>query len=198
MVFLRIQSGFILCLLVLFSACSGEEDVSSHTKEAVETPAKAPEAPAKAPAEAPKEKPAEKTPSIPEPVAKAAAIDGPPAMEIKLGPKGNTMYFDQTELRASADKKVRLVFNNTATMPAMQHNVIIVTKGTVDALSKKALIAGTKGGWVPNDPDVLAATGLTKPGESSSVDFVLAAGTYEYFCSYPGHAAMMRGTLIIE
>jgi azurin len=83
-------------------------------------------------------------------------------------------------------------------MPAMQHNVIIVSQGSVDAMSKKALMAGTKGGWVPKDPAVLAATGLTKPGESSFVDFVLAAGTYEYFCSYPGHAAMMRGTLIIE
>jgi azurin len=48
---------------------------------------------------------------------------------------------------------------------------------------------------------VLAATRLIGGGETASVTFFVASmkpgEEYAYFCSFPGHASMMRGTLAL-
>jgi azurin len=52
-----------------------------------------------------------------------------------------------------------------------------------------------------DDLRVIAHTKLLGGGESESVSVSLAklkAGeTYAYFCTFPGHAALMKGTLAI-
>ncbi|MNF19483.1 Azurin [compost metagenome] len=51
----------------------------------------------------------------------------------------------------------------------------------------------------PGDARVIAHTKVIGGGEKDSVTFdvsKLAAGTaYTYFCSFPGHFAMMKGSL---
>ncbi len=51
----------------------------------------------------------------------------------------------------------------------------------------------------PGDTRILAHTKLIGGGESDSVTFdvskIAAGGNYAYFCSFPGHWAMMKGTL---
>jgi azurin len=51
----------------------------------------------------------------------------------------------------------------------------------------------------PGDDRVIAHTKVVGGGESDSVTFDVAklkAGQdYMFFCSYPGHAALMKGTL---
>ncbi|MNP85809.1 Azurin [compost metagenome] len=52
-----------------------------------------------------------------------------------------------------------------------------------------------------DDPRIIAHTKMVGGGESASVTFEvskLAAGeSYEFFCSFPGHVSMMKGTLAL-
>jgi azurin len=53
----------------------------------------------------------------------------------------------------------------------------------------------------PEDADkVIAATKMLGPGETDTVSFTApAAGTYDYICTFPGHAmAGMRGVLTVK
>jgi len=48
--------------------------------------------------------------------------------------------------------------------------------------------------------DVLAHTKLLGPGESESISFTAPTieGEYEYVCTFPGHFAMMRGSMEVK
>ncbi|MCY1552809.1 Azurin [compost metagenome] len=52
-----------------------------------------------------------------------------------------------------------------------------------------------------DDARIIAHTKMIGGGESDSVTFEvskLAAGeSYEFFCSFPGHVSMMKGTLAL-
>jgi uncharacterized cupredoxin-like copper-binding protein len=60
----------------------------------------------------------------------------------------------------------------------------------------------TNGGGSQHDlyqPDMDAQTPLLNPGESGSVVINLPAGTYQFWCTVPGHRdAGMTGTLTVE
>jgi azurin len=51
------------------------------------------------------------------------------------------------------------------------------------------------------DKRVLAATPLVGGGQSTSVKFPVSrltkGGDYTFFCSFPGHYALMKGKLIV-
>jgi len=53
-----------------------------------------------------------------------------------------------------------------------------------------------------NDPRVLAHTKVIGGGETTRVRFptqrLRKGGDYTFFCSFPGHFAMMKGTLIFN
>jgi len=123
------------------------------------------------------------------------------AETVTIHPKGNQMKFKETEFSVPADTEVELVFENTATSPSMQHNVIVLSEAPSQDLFKRIGQAGVKAGagnnYTPDDPAILAATGLAKPGETTSVTFTTPseAGEYGYVCTYPGHWAMMQGTM---
>ena len=47
--------------------------------------------------------------------------------------------------------------------------------------------------------DVLAATKLLGPDERDTITFTAPKpGVYQYLCSFPGHFAMMRGTMTVK
>ena len=69
------------------------------------------------------------------------------------------------------------------------------------AIVNAGLAAGFTRGFVPeNDQRVIAATHLVGGGESATVQFSTAAlvpgGRYSFFCSSPGHSAVMRGRFL--
>lgn len=82
----------------------------------------------------------------------------------------------------------------------MGHNVVLTTTEDYPDTAAAGLAAGADAGYLPSDDDrVIAATDMIGGGESSSVTFStdsLEQGTeYTFFCSFPGHSALMRGTL---
>jgi azurin len=118
----------------------------------------------------------------------------------------DTMQFDIKTFEVKAGEPVTLTLNNTGNLPkiAMGHNLVILKKGiSAIAFGQKALGAGANAtNPLPDSvkDDVLANTKLLGPGESDTVTFTAPkeTGSYEYVCTFPGHFAMMRGTMIVK
>jgi azurin len=123
---------------------------------------------------------------------------------VTLHPKGNQMKYKEKEFTVAPGETIKLVFENTATSPSMQHNVVVVNS-TEDAVFRRVGEAGMQAGsandYVPKDDDaILAYTPMSKPGETVSVTFPVPeeTGEYGYLCTFPGHWATMQGTMIVE
>lgn len=192
--------------LIAFSlaACGGEEAPAPADKPAAEKPA---DKPADKPAtEKPADKPADGAADAAGDKAEAGGPVGSAAVKdegqevgtsLDLSPKGDEMLYAVSELKAKAGL-TRITLKNTATLPAMVHNVVIVKAGQEDAVGQAAIGAGAGNNWVPEHEAVLAASTLTNPGEETTLVFDLPAGEYSFICTYPGHYATMRGKLIVE
>jgi azurin len=117
----------------------------------------------------------------------------------------DTMKFSQTEIKAKAGQSVTVTFKNVGTLPktAMGHNFILLKSDDLaQGFIQDSLQAGETD-YIPENhkDDIIAHTKLLGPGESESVTFTAPskAGTYPYFCSFPGHYAVgMKGELVVE
>jgi azurin len=114
------------------------------------------------------------------------------------------MKYDVTSIDATAGQKVTVTLINIGTLPkvAMAHNFVLLKAGTdLSAFATAALTHQDTGYLPPEMADkVIVASKLVGPGESDTVSFTApAAGTYDYICTFPGHAlAGMRGTLNVK
>ena len=82
----------------------------------------------------------------------------------------------------------------------MGHNVVVAQGSDREAIATDGMAAGIDGNYVKaDDARVIAHTKLVGGGGTSSVTFpvsrIQGAGPYEFFCSFPGHWAVMKGTI---
>lgn len=110
------------------------------------------------------------------------------------------LKFDTPLLTARAGSRVRLVFRNS---DDMLHNFVLCAPGRGEAVGNAALALGLDGAaknYVPETADVLFHTALILPGGSDTIFFAAPAtpGDYEFICSFPGHATLMRGIFRVE
>lgn len=110
------------------------------------------------------------------------------------------MKFDKAEIVVAADcTEVNLTLKHTGKLPvtAMGHNWVLTETASFQAVATAGASAGPAANYVPNDARVLAHTKLVGGGESTSIKFSTAAlkkdGDYTFFCSFPGHWAVMKG-----
>ena len=170
------------CVLAL-AACGGE---SEPADQAAATPA-------------PESVAAEATaPDVA--VADAAA----PAADCSVQVTGNdAMQFDTSSIDVpSSCSEFTITLHHAGQMPvaAMGHNVVVSLASDREAIATAGMAAGVDGDYVPaGDPRVIAHTGLVGGSQTTSVTFPVSAlqgdGPYEFFCSFPGHWAMMRGSI---
>jgi len=126
----------------------------------------------------------------------------PEPIEVRLTPVGNEMRYEQTEFTVSPGQTVTIIFENTATSEAMQHNVVVLNSND-DAVAQRVGMAGLAAaatGYVPEDEAILANTEMAKPGETTQVTFTAPTepGTYRYICTFPGHFTLMQGNMIVQ
>jgi len=132
-----------------------------------------------------------------------SAVSGNVDQTITLQPKGNQMKFKQTEFTVAPGQTIKLVFENTATSPSMQHNVLVINS-TKDEIFRRVgeagMSAGSANDYVPEDDAIIAHTPIAPPGETVSVTFTVPeqAGDYGYLCTFPGHWATMQGTMHVK
>ncbi len=113
------------------------------------------------------------------------------------------MTFDTKEIAIkSSCKDFTVTLKHTGTMPkaGMGHNVVITKAADKDGVISDGTTAGADKDYLkPDDARVVATTKLIGGGETDTVSFPvskLAKGeNYVFFCSFPGHSALMQGTV---
>lgn len=103
--------------------------------------------------------------------------------------------------RSCENFTIHLVHRGRMPKRVMGHNVVITKTADIKPVDRDGLRAGLKNEFVkPNDPRVIAYTKQIGGGEKVSLTFPVARiadGGYSFFCSFPGHAARMKGTLTL-
>lgn len=116
------------------------------------------------------------------------------------------MKFDQAEVTVSPTcKTVQIKLTHTGKLPvaAMGHNVVIAATGDIQPIGMDGQKAGAAAAYVAaDDKRVIAHTPLVGGGESTTASFpgsaLKAGGDYSFFCSFPGHWAIMKGKLSVK
>lgn len=130
----------------------------------------------------------------------AAPADGVRTIEITAN---DAMKFSLTEIRATPGEKIRVALTNLGRMPkqSMGHNWVLLTAmDDAAALAFANAAAARIPDYLPEDKSaVLAHTNILGGGETDTIEFTVPAvpGAYPFLCTFPGHAALMRGKLIV-
>lgn len=126
------------------------------------------------------------------------------AAECSVDIAGNDqMQFNKKEITVSKSCKqftVNLKHPGTLAKNVMGHNWVLTKQADMQGAVNDGMAAGLDNNYVKkDDARVIAHTKVIGGGETDSVTFdvsKLAAGQdYAYFCSFPGHFALMKGVL---
>jgi len=117
----------------------------------------------------------------------------------------DAMQYDVGSITVPASCKkftINLKHGGTMAATAMGHNVVITKASDEQAVDADGMAAGASAGYVKaGDARVIAHSKVVGGGESTSVSFdpskIKDGGPYEFFCSFPGHATMMHGTISV-
>ena len=110
------------------------------------------------------------------------------------------LRFDQPVVIVPAGTRLRLVFRNS---DDMLHNFVLCAPGRGQAVGQAAMALGLEGAaknYVPDSDDVLYYTALLQPETTDTIFITVPTlpGDYDFICSFPGHAGVMRGILRVE
>ncbi len=116
------------------------------------------------------------------------------------------MKFDQANVTVSASCpsiEIRLTHTGKLPVASMGHNVAISPTDVYLAVAQEGMKAGAASDYLPlGDKRVIAHTGLIGGGASITASFAGSAltpgGDYTFYCSFPGHWAIMKGKLVVE
>jgi azurin len=117
----------------------------------------------------------------------------------------DNMLFSVQEMEVSASCEtvtVNLTHKGNLPAVAMGHNWVLTRTEDVQGVAMDGIAAGLTQDYLkPDDARVIAATKIIGGGDSTSVTFSLEgldpSADYQYFCSFPGHWSMMKGTFRI-
>ena len=168
--------------------------------------------------------PAAATPAAEAPVAAAAPVEAPAATvpeaapAVAAGPaavvsdcsttieSNDAMQFNAASIAVPAactDFTIKLVHTGQMPVAAMGHNIVIAAQTDMAGVLADGMGAGLDGNYVKaGDARVVAHTEVIGGGGSTSVTFPVAklqsGGPFEFFCSFPGHSSLMKGTISVE
>lgn len=117
----------------------------------------------------------------------------------------DAMQFSKSTLTVPHScKNFTVKLKHVGKMPkaAMGHNWVLTKAADMAGVVTEGAAAGLDKNYVKaNDTRVIAHTKVVGGGESDSVTFATSAlkagDSYMYFCSFPGHSAIMKGTLTV-
>lgn len=191
--------ALISAAVIGLAACSQE---APKTEAAPAAPAA--EASAAAPA-------SEAAPAAASATASAPAADAPASAEAAAAgncsavvESNDAMQFNTKDIQISkgcAEFTITLKHTGQQPKAAMGHNLVIAKAEDMDGVFADGVAAGVDADYVKaGDERVVAYTKLIGGGEEASVTFdpaKLAGGSYKFACTFPGHAALMNGTLTL-
>ena len=122
--------------------------------------------------------------------------------QLEINGTDQLQYDKQTLTVPASCKEVTLTLHHTGKLPreALGHNWVLVDAADFNAVASAGMGAGLANDYVaPGDKRVLAHTKTIGGGQTTSVTFQTSilkpGGDYRYLCTFPGHNALMRGTL---
>jgi len=114
------------------------------------------------------------------------------------------MKFSTTALEAKPGEELHVVLTNAGSLPkeAMAHNWVLLKPGS-DVMAFSAAAASAKDkNYIPDNlkDQIIAKIDILGPHQTGEVTFKAPdqAGEYPFLCSFPGHAALMKGTLTVR
>jgi putative heme-binding domain-containing protein len=120
---------------------------------------------------------------------------------VRIGTAYERMAYDTETVVVQAGRPVLFVLDNPDAMP---HNFVITKPGRMQAVGELAEAkaqdpAFALASFVPQSPDVLAASTLMQPQATQKLTFQAPTepGVYPYVCTYPGHWRRMFGALYV-
>jgi azurin len=113
------------------------------------------------------------------------------------------MKFSVTTIEAKAGEELKVVLTNIGTLPkmAMGHNWVLLKAGTDPmAYGMASMTAKDTDYMAPSLKDqVITFIPILGPKEKAETTFKAPApGVYPFICSFPGHVALMKGTLTVK
>lgn len=122
--------------------------------------------------------------------------------EVTIGSTDQMSYLqDQISVSRSC-KQFTVTLQNTGRMPAaaMGHNWVLSKTSDVQGIATDGISAGSANSFLkPGDTRVIAHTRLIGGSESANVTFNVSElspdKNYTFFCSFPGHSALMKGLI---
>jgi azurin len=121
--------------------------------------------------------------------------------------EGNDMLqFNLKEMVVSSScSEITVTLKHTGAMPAnvMGHNWVLTNTADFMPVATAGGGAGMANNYVPvNDARVIAASAVIGGGAETSVtfsgDLLSAGGDYTFFCSFPGHYMIMKGSFVVR
>lgn len=117
----------------------------------------------------------------------------------------DAMKFDLKTATVSAScPTVTIELEHTGKLPVtvMGHNVVVSKTSDMSGIASAAIKAGAANQYVPaGDARVIAHSKLVGGGQKTTLTVpgkkLTVGGDYSFFCSFPGHSTMMKGTLVV-
>lgn len=116
----------------------------------------------------------------------------------------DAMTYDKHALEVAAScTEVKLTLPHSGKLAAnvMGHDWVLSTAADMAGIEADGMKAGMAAGFLEaGDDRVIAHTQVIGGGQSDTITFSTAkltkGGDYVFFCSFPGHASMMKGTFV--
>ncbi|MDQ2702270.1 MAG: azurin [Pseudomonadota bacterium] len=105
--------------------------------------------------------------------------------------------------KSCKDFTINLKHTGKLAKNVMGHNVVVAKATDMKGIDADGIKAGLAADYVKaGDSRVIAHSKVVGGGESTSVKIPVAkligAGPYAFFCSFPGHSALMKGTITLK
>ena len=115
----------------------------------------------------------------------------------KLTIVAELLAFDVSEFTVKAGQQIELTVDNK---DLMEHNIVIVEPGAADEVASLAIALGDDGPakeYLPKSPKIIAASKLLNGKTVETMKFKAPnkPGDYQFVCTFPGHAPVMRGIM---
>jgi putative membrane-bound dehydrogenase-like protein len=120
--------------------------------------------------------------------------------EVHIGTIREKLRFDIDRFEVKAGKKIVLTFSNSDFLP---HNIVFIQPGQADTVAAAAMTLGADGfkmQFVPKSDQVIIASKLIDADAKEVLEFTAPTkpGDYPFVCTFPGHAQIMRGVMVVK
>lgn len=111
---------------------------------------------------------------------------------------------DRIEMDASCEEfTVKLTHSGSLAENVMGHNWVLTLEEDMQGVVQAGMSAGLENDYVkPGDERVIAHTEIIGGGEETSITFDASGlskdASYQFFCSFPGHSSLMKGTFVVQ